>query len=320
MALTNETFESYALGASIDGVYPSGQTLTAESAAARTGTRGAQRVLSSTAAYIRRDIAGATGRQLARVEFEYPGPPPATATLFEGRNRGGSDVRTVGVQILSTGVPQVFRANSGTAVTESRPGASPFVPGVWYAIEQFHVYSGSGTNAHFGYRVIDVTDEDVLHEWTTTTGGPLDVGTAEPTNAWRFGGVTSSQWAAGTLHLDNLRYGPQESGWAGPIAVPPTPIADEWDALVVDMRGSLPGGANPLTYTIAHVSGPDNSGDIVEPVDGLFLIPRDASTSVYEVTVDEGGGGIDTHEVTVYPGGGFTGGIIEEIRVSGAWV
>lgn len=86
----------------------------------------------------------------------------------------------------------------------------------------------------------------------------------------------------------------------GPLAGPPAIDVVVGDASVwFDARGSDPGiVGDPLTYSIAHTTGPDHTLEIVEVVDGFFQIPQDSTVATYTITVT-GTTGTDTEIVTV---------------------
>lgn len=101
---------------------------------------------------------------------------------------------------------------------------------------------------------------------------------------------------------------------------PPTVVLAGGDTLYIrrDARGSMLGTSPSLTYSVAHLSGP--VGVPVEPVDGDFWFPLAATSAVYRITAT-GADGTDTEDVTVpaIPTGAPEG-IVEEIRLAGAWV
>lgn len=98
----------------------------------------------------------------------------------------------------------------------------------------------------------------------------------------------------------------------GPISAPPTivlatPTGPYYE---YDATDSTPGGGGVVTYSLSHVSGPDNTSGAREPVDGLFFIPQGASDSVYTITADEAGN-TDSENITVpaIPTGAPSGGV-----------
>jgi hypothetical protein len=128
---------------------------------------------------------------------------------------------------------------------------------------------------------------------------------------------TSSTFDAGTTDLTIIRFGRVSSTagstatvrtiWAiaqdstadiAPLAGPPTLSFTTADKFVVDARGSGSGGGGALAFSMAYSSGQNNASSILEPVEGLFLVPHGTATSVYTVTVSETTG-TDSDTVTV---------------------
>lgn len=157
--------------------------------------------------------------------------------------------------------------------------------------------------------------------WDSTT---MNLGTAAVA-AIRRGRISSTAASAATAEI---LYGQTDDTGAtiGPLApdVDPPSISapDETEPWVADFRSSgTAGGGGDLSWSIAHVSGPDNTAGVEEPVDGLFLIPRDTTTSVYRVTLTETGNAeTDTWDVTVTPAGTDLEGLVTLVRVGGVYV
>jgi hypothetical protein len=132
-----------------------------------------------------------------------------------------------------------------------------------------------------------------------STGNPTEdslgaANTAGIDTAGTSGILTQGRFTIGsTFKVDDLamRDAP-DSAWVAWPAVTPEPsgTATTSDTFAADFRSFVPGTAgNALTFNIAWVSGPNNVAQVTEPVEGLFLIPKGASPSVYTVNVVEAG-------------------------------
>lgn len=261
MAFVN-TIEGYADGATITPGTSGGAsgnafgtvqgTWNARTATAFNGTVSARCTLSATTGsnYVRADDA-TSGRSVARFELWWPGNPSGTATVFSGRYFDGTtDLGVYGLQIQASGIPQMFRTNSGTVITTSRPGSSPFGAVGWYPIELAYTPGASSTTARLEYRVLNAS-ETVLFEWAP--GTDIDVGTTAATNRHRVGQATSTVWASPYFDIDTPRVESKASGWLGayvPTNAPPTA------GLTVLPTGTLePGQSFTLTLTDADSDG-----------------------------------------------------------------
>jgi hypothetical protein len=142
---------------------------------------------------------------------------------------------------------------------------------------------------------------------STTTGSTRTAAYLGPTSStpfWDSGLQTGKDTAAseGTYRVARWAFDPaiityapsvrfgSDVGWdTYPYAAPaPTINLVSSDVYRVDARTSVRGGTGvPLTYSLSWVSGPNNLGTVDEPVDGVFLIPKAATASVYRVTATQ---------------------------------
>ncbi len=274
---------------------PSGsgnQWVYATAAALEGSTRGAQRTLDTASGYLRGDDPSPGSRGGLRRPFYYPSAPSVTATICQ--IRGAGDELMAGA-IISTGGFVVLTYGT-TAINYGASNSPTLTPGQWYWLELIVTReTGSGGNGRVELKV-DTLGGGGFHAYDT--GATLTTGAINPAR-YRFGGFSNTTgWTYD--RMDNVRWGGIPSGWIGSDIDGPTVSVTTGKRFVADYRASTPGtSGNSLTYSIAWVSGPNNSGTIVEPIEGVFHILMNATTaSVYTVTVNEGGLSA-THQLTV---------------------
>lgn len=327
MGTFSQNFDGFSAGAAITTGSSGGQstianvqgTATATSTNAIAGTISAEITVSAGSQYIRMDNVGATGRCGTRFKFKYPGAPSTQGSLVVMRNNDATEVGICGVQVMSTGIFQMIRGNSGTAITESRPGSALLSAGDEAWVSMWYAPGATTSTARLGYRIYAADGTTVLHEWAPATD--YDVGTTGSATRYRYMQVPA--WATPAVVIDEIWGGDLASGWATPPLAPPTTVvtpgtASHW---LVDARGSSAGGGTGATWSITHTSGPNHLGDVVEPVDGLFFIPQDTTAATYTITTTSSSG-TDPEVVTVpaLASTPATGGLVRKTLVGTSWI
>jgi len=325
-----QNFEGFSAGAVLTSGASGGQspianvqgTVTVSDTTPLTGDKSAEVTLTTGTQYMRFDNAGATGRTGILFKFRYPGTPAISASLFSGRNNDSTEVGVFGAQVFTTGVIQIIRTNSGSVITESRCPTGLLVPGNDYWLSAFYLPGGSATTARLGYRLYAADGSTVLHEWAPATD--YDVGITGSATRYRLGLMLSTQWVSSVFKVDEVYGGDLASGaWWTPPTVDPTLTVTATDSYTYDARTSTSGGGGSLTYSVSYLSGANHLSEILEPIDGLFIIPKDTTTSsAYRITVTEGLR-TDTQDVTVPSAVApvfVPDSIRRRIRVGGSWL
>jgi len=240
------------------------------------GNMGARIVLAAAVSYLRLDLVDTGARYVQRRYFYYETQPTGTYTLmsmYAGPTLMGS------IAVTSDGK---ITPNRNAVVLTSLKSTSALTPGTWYAIElAITPESGAGGNGVLEWRLMSAAETQI----ETKSVGSLTIGSGA-INFMRFGLSTTSSGLTYD-YIDELRGGPLDSGWIGPVTGgAPTVNTSEATSYVVDARSST--GDDILTYSIAWSSGPNNLGSVVQLVDGVFTIPLATTSAVYVITASDG--------------------------------
>jgi hypothetical protein len=249
-------------------------TLTYAASAASHGAKGAKSSTSAVTAYARCSFSSMNiaAREYVRVS------PASTANdihvLAFGRG-GGSFTRVASVHVNAANKLRLSDAN-GTS------------PGVWtataaldpatiYLVEMVALVGTTTSNSTLKVSYRALGSSTPIETATITTA---NLGTTALTD------VTFGKRSANTflVEIDEIAWDDAATDFLGPFASPPTiSITNTPGFAVVDARGSTAGDASTLTYSISP------SVDVIEPVDGLFLIPQDTTDQTYTITVTQTG-------------------------------
>lgn len=268
------------------------------------GTSGRITAAAGTAAEVRHAVTAATS---AAQQFVLEVPPVPTASVCDMAQIRGTR-QNAGIRLHTDGSLRVLRMGSEVG------GAGVYndwdeLVGQAVVVDLLVVEGTTSSNGTIKARVRTLDDlSTTLWEYSATNvdAGVIGTDIIDSLRGWKITAAASFSgdwWVYGHRAVDGAT-----AYLSDPVldVDDPEPVADEWDALVADMRLSIPGNAGDLSYSLAHVSGPNLLADVEEPLDGLFLIPRDDTTSVYQVTVSESGGGSATYDITVHPGSGWS--------------
>lgn len=293
MALYTNTFEGGTPGDSITTansgglsgdafgtVQPTtGALWTYSNTAAIIGSIGASRTLDTTSGYLRGDDPAPSGRGGLRRPLTIEALP--TATMVVAQVRDASDTLMCNLSLRTTGRIRVAPAGVEVAASES----PVLTVGQTYWMELILTPGASSTTGRVELLITDLAGTTVH---TYDSGLASNINTTNPPARYRLGGFSNAAgWTVDKM--DEVRWGSLASGWIGSNVTGPTPVVTQAKRYVADFRSSIPGSGGSLAYSIAHVSGPNNTGTITEAVEGLFHIPMDNDLeSVYRVTVQEG--------------------------------
>ncbi|MGV9001437.1 MAG: hypothetical protein ACOH18_00555 [Candidatus Saccharimonadaceae bacterium] len=241
------------------------------------GNMAARITLAGSVSYLRLDLVDTGTRYVARRYFYYEAMPTGNYTLlamYAGATLAGSIV------VTSDGKITPYRGS--TALTTLKSTAA-LTTGAWYAIEYaITPETGGGGNGIIEWRLMTAAETQIETKNVTAQA----TGTGAITYI-RYASSSSTTSGLTYDYLDELRGGPLDSGWIGPVTGgAPTVNTSEATSYAVDARSST--GDATLTYSIAWSSGPNNLSSVVEPVDGVFLIPLATTAAVYVITASDG--------------------------------
>ena len=182
----------------------------------------------------------------------------------------------------------VLLTSTGTTVTGST-STTTLTAGSFYDLEVAITRGTTISDGIIEYRVYPNGSGTAL-ETKTITGqntGTVDV------NAIRLG-TSAAASAAQTWWGDNLRVDTLVSGWIGLTILPPVLNTQQYDDYtIIDARGSTAGAGGTLTYTITPTAG------VIEAIEGVFLVPRASTDTVYTITTHESGTNLTDNTPTV---------------------
>lgn len=248
----------------------------------------------------------------ARLSIRITANPTGTTEIVQLRSASAAAMR---ILLTTTGKVQVNNAaNANVFVSTGSLSVN-----TWYDIA-LRAMAGTGTaDGHLQMAFyLSTTPTTVIETYSVTTG---NAGTATLVDA-RFGKLSASTWPD-TFWIDSITANDTAAG-ALPAAVVIATTAPNListlapDMAVIDSRNSTAGSAGSLTYTISPSIG------VIEPLDGLFIIPRNPDSAVeYTITVTESPSGLTDSlpKVTVPKiSTGGVGQIQSLIRTAGTFV
>lgn len=253
---------------------------------AKNGSLSLQFTLGASSSYVGWTESASANRFVVEFPIYFPALPSAAVVLATIRHASGTMTEA---RLATTGRVQAY------AQTSSVTGALSNVlsPNTLYW-GQLAVTKETATGAGNGLVELRILNADRSVNFTSTATATLST---TPNNAaqYRIGGATSaSGWT--TLFVDDAQAGALASGWPDELVFddPPTIDVTEGSYYVADFTGSTEGSGGAIAFTIAYTSGENNSAGILEPINGLFLIPQTQAVSTYTVTATDTTGTYDT--------------------------
>lgn len=221
------------------------------------------------------------------IKLSLPTANPATnSRILEVMDNQGSPGSKLRVDHLTSGAGNLYNASNGSIFTTSGAGAD--LSGDLYV----HVGAQTDTATTGKYRMNVYDNAYSLIGGTTYSVDNANVGlVANLMRVLRVGRINTIT-DTGDLLIDYIRFSDSQITPLSPLAAPPTLVIDTPEGpfyMYKANTSSTPGSGGALTYSVAHISGPNNLASVKEPVDGWFFIKQGTATSVYRITVSEGG-------------------------------
>lgn len=224
--------------------------------------------------------------------------PSAEDYVMQFRGGAGGSTVSCSLRLTAAGFLRMLNQTGGASVVGTGTAITPSL-GTTIRVEAF-VTPGT-TTSNGSFQAAWFVGESLTPGNTPiSASGTFNTGII-PITQVRFGraATVAATWPA---YWDDFGIDDTATGYMGPIpGAPPTiSVTQEMD-YVVDYRSTAPGTAGAaMSYSMSQVSGPVTTAN--EPVEGLFIIKPDATSSlVYTATIIETGGQTITQTVTVPP-------------------
>lgn len=269
----------------------------------------AQRTLDGTSGYLHYVDPSPSGREGVRMPFQVPsGAVTGESVLMQCRNTASGLVANVSLRTTK----KVYLSPAGVGLVASE---SIVLAAGDYWLEFFGTHGTTTANGRAEYYIYAADGTTLVDSYDT--GATVNLTTTQ-IDRFRCGNPTSSIGLT-SFSLGEIQWGSKASGTFGKYvaSTPPTGAIIDDTYFVADARTSTNALGGALSFSIGHVSGPNNLGQVVEFVEGLFGIPLDSSAAVYNITVSEvGNSQVDDITVNV-PAIGSTA-VIEELYWDGS--